>query len=113
MPIAAATSVIAGLSTAGLPPFAGFWSKLLIIIAVWQTQGAFVASVALLASIFTLAYFLRIQHKVFFGPEKQRPAVKEPKDGIAIASIALSVVTIGFGILFPVLLLALQTQGVL
>ena len=36
MPVTGTTSILAFLSTAGIPPLSGFWSKLIIIIAVWQ-----------------------------------------------------------------------------
>jgi len=114
MPVTAVSSIIAFLSTAGIPPLAGFWSKLLIIIAVWQADGAVVASLALLASLFTAAYFLRLQRHVFFGPYEEKLAeVKEAVCGFRLTEIILTVITIGFGILFPVLLLLLQSQGIL
>ena len=36
MPVTSTTSVIATLSAAGVPPLAGFWSKLIIILALWD-----------------------------------------------------------------------------
>jgi len=41
MPWTSWTSVIALLSTAGIPPLSGFWSKLLIIIALWAGERKF------------------------------------------------------------------------
>ena len=36
MPITGTTSVIGLLSMAGIPPLSGFWSKLLICLALWR-----------------------------------------------------------------------------
>ena len=38
MPVTGATAAVASLSIAGLPPLAGFWSKLLIVIALWRAR---------------------------------------------------------------------------
>jgi proton-translocating NADH-quinone oxidoreductase chain N len=67
MPVTGLTSAIAFLSTAGIPPLAGFWSKLLIIVALWGSGHKAYAAIAILASVITLAYFLVMQRKVFFG----------------------------------------------
>ena len=113
MPITGTSNIIAFLSAVGIPPLAGFWSKLFIIIAVWQTNGAIIASIALVASIFTAVYFLRIQKNIFFGPVNEKFAdIKEAVKGFKLTEIALSVITIGCGLLFPVLLLLLQAQGI-
>jgi multicomponent Na+:H+ antiporter subunit D len=40
MPVTGFSSIAAFLSTAGIPPFAGFWSKLLIIMALWNSNRA-------------------------------------------------------------------------
>jgi len=112
MPVTGVSSVIAFLSTAGIPPLAGFWSKLLIVIAAWQAGGALVAGVALIASLLTAAYFLRLQRNVFFGPaEEHLSEVTEASGAFKLASIILTVVTVGFGVLFPVLLNFMQAQG--
>ncbi len=114
MPFTGVSSIIAFLSAAGIPPLAGFWSKLLIIIAVWQSFGAAIAILALVASIFTAAYFLRLQHSVFFGPVNEKWAeIKEAVKGFKVTEIALTALTIGFGILFPVILLVLQSYGII
>ncbi|MDO4581036.1 MAG: proton-conducting transporter membrane subunit [Bacillota bacterium] len=112
MPVTGVTSVIAFLSTAGIPPLAGFWSKLIIIIAAWQALGAFAGALALFASIFTAAYFLRLQSKVFFGLLREGlEEVREAVLGLKIAEILLTAITVGFGIAFPLALRFMQAQG--
>jgi len=114
MPITGTSSVLALLSTAGIPPLAGFWSKLLIIIAVWQAGHSLIAGIAIFASIFTLAYFLMIQRKVFFGPAEERFAdVREVRGGLAFSQVMLSVVTVVMGIIFPLVLLFCQAWGMI
>jgi len=102
MPITGATSVIAFLSTAGIPPLAGFWSKLIIIIAVWQAGHSHYAALAILASLITLAYFLSMQRRVFFG--KLAPGLdllKEACPWIIVSACVLALITIGIGVCIP------------
>ena len=114
MPVTGFSSITAFLSTAGIPPLAGFWSKLLIIMALWQSEAQEFAAFALLASILTAAYFLRLQKKVFFGqlPEKFG-AVTEIGGSVKFAEIMLSVVSIAVGVGFPLILLFFEGRGLL
>lgn len=102
MPVTNATSLIAFLSTAGVPPLAGFWSKLIIIIALWQNNQRIYATIAILASVLTLAYLLLMQRKVFFGKLADGLAnVKEAGWGITAAASILAAITVGVGVAFP------------
>ncbi|MFA4844191.1 MAG: proton-conducting transporter membrane subunit [Candidatus Margulisiibacteriota bacterium] len=102
MPVTGFTSVIGFLSAAGIPPLAGFWSKLMIILALWQAGQSGYALFALLASVLTLAYFLSLQRRVFFG--KLVPGldgVREAGWGITTTAIILALITVGVGVCFP------------
>lgn len=102
MPITGFTSVIAFLSTAGIPPLSGFWSKFMIVLALWTAGNHLFASIALLASILTAAYFLSMQRRVFFG--KINPnlgSIKEATLGLTIPMLLLSAIIIGIGLCFP------------
>jgi multicomponent Na+:H+ antiporter subunit D len=102
MPVTGATSVIAMLSTCGVPPFAGFWSKLMIIVALWRSGYVAFSVIAVLASVLTLAYMLSMQRRVFFGKVAEGlENVKEANFGFSAVSIALSIITIAAGLLFP------------
>jgi len=105
MPVTSTTSLIALLSTVGIPPFSGFWSKLIIIIALWQSANYFSALVAVVASVITLAYFLSMQRRVFFG--KLRAGLEnitEAKLGNLVPAIILALITIAVGVCFPYIL---------
>jgi proton-translocating NADH-quinone oxidoreductase chain N len=102
MPITGATSVVAMLSTAGLPPSAGFWSKLLVVIALWKAGHAAVAAVAVLASVLTLGYLLSMQRRVFLGPAVAGRAPAREVSGWGLApAVLLAAVTLGLGLAAP------------
>ena len=102
MPVTGLTSAIASLSTAGLPPLSGFWSKLLIIIALWVTAHYAYAAIAVLASVLTLAYFLLLQRQAFFGtvPAALKD-VQEASPILLLPAVVLSLLIVGIGLAFP------------
>lgn len=103
MPYTGITSVIGMLSAGGVPPMAGFWSKLIIIIALWQSGNIAYSVLAAVAGVLTLAYLLIMQRKVFFGKLREgMDDIREAHVSIVVASVILAVITIGTGIFFPV-----------
>ncbi len=112
MPVTAGTTAVATLSIAGLPPLAGFWSKLLIVLALWNAGEYAFAAVAILVSLVTLAYFLSLQRRVFFGkPLEKWAKVHETAPGLLVPAVALALVTIALGIGFPFVLKVLLGGG--
>jgi multicomponent Na+:H+ antiporter subunit D len=72
MPATSATSFIASMSISGIPPFNGFFSKLIIIIAAIMARFYLLAALAVVVSIITLASFLKFQRYAFYNkPEKE------------------------------------------
>ena len=72
MPVTGATSFIASMSIAGIPPFNGFWSKLIIIIAAVQAGRYGYAFWAVLASLLTLASFTKVMKYAFMGNLREK-----------------------------------------
>ncbi len=70
LPVTGATSMVASMSIAGIPPFNGFWSKLIIILACLQARHYGLAVWAIFVSLMTLASFLKVQKYAFFGAIK-------------------------------------------
>ena len=98
LPVTAATSLVGSMSIAGIPPFSGFWSKLIIVLACIESGYYGFATVAVLVSIVTLAYQLKVQRMAFFaalpetlkGLHRERPMMATAMILLAIACIALA-----------------------
>ena len=102
MPVTGWTSVIAFLSTAGIPPLSGFWSKLIIIIALWNSGNIIYASIAILASILTLSYLLYLQRQVFFGKLRAGlEGIKEAGFDLLLPQLILATIIVVVGALGP------------
>jgi multicomponent Na+:H+ antiporter subunit D len=105
MPVTGLTSVIGLLSTAGIPPLGGFWSKLIIIIALWTSGFQLVAGLAVFASLITLSYLLSLQRSVFFGKVREGlEGIREVSPAFYWPAILMAVITIAAGILYPLVI---------
>ena len=70
MPVTAATFIIGWLAIAGVPPFAGFWSKdeiLLFTLAKGGTSATILYVIGLVTALLTAFYMTRQVILVFFG----------------------------------------------
>jgi multicomponent Na+:H+ antiporter subunit D len=100
LPVTGWTSFLGSMSIAGLPPFGGFWSKLVIIIAAVQAGYIGTSAVAVLVSIVTLIYYLKFQTNVFFGKIRAEFLnIKEPPVKMRLAMIVLAAVCVITGLL--------------
>lgn len=72
MPITAATFIVGWLAIAGVPPFAGFWSKDEILLAAWEQKniGPLLWVVGLVTALLTAYYMSRQVILVFFGDQR-------------------------------------------
>jgi len=100
MPVTGTTNLIASMSIAGIPPFNGFWSKLIIIIAAVQANRLGYAFWAVLTSILTLASFTKVMKYAFFGELRKRwNEVVEVPFFMKIAMLILAFICVIGGVL--------------
>ena len=94
MPVTSATSLAASLSISGIPPFNGFFSKLIIIVAAVMGRFYLLALLAVIVSIITLASFMKFQRYAFYNmePGKIRNDIKEVPGPMLLSMITLAVV---------------------
>ena len=90
--------LIGALAIAGIPPFNGFASKLMIYESTFAFNPA-IAIIAMVVSILTLASFMKGFHSVFMGPELPEYAgVREVPKRMLAGMAILAVFVIIFGI---------------
>lgn len=77
MPFAAFVFVLAGLSSMGMPGFAGFWAEFNIFMGMWD-RFPLIAVLAAISIPITAAYILRAVYTVFFGEVKDPSFFKLP-----------------------------------
>ncbi|MBL7156602.1 MAG: NADH/ubiquinone/plastoquinone (complex I) [Candidatus Omnitrophica bacterium] len=100
MPVTGTTNLIASMAIAGIPPFNGFFSKLIIIIAVVQAQRYGYAFWAVLASVLTLASFLKVMKYAFFGELKKKwEKIQGVPAFMKISMISLAIICVIGGVL--------------
>lgn len=92
MPITHLTFLIACLAIAGVPPFAGFFSKEEILLAAYQ-QNQTIYWIALITSALTAFYMFRLYFSIFWNKE-HHPHGEQHSEG-------------GFSMMLPLVLLAI------
>ena len=99
MPITRTMCTIASAAIAGVPPFNGFWSKLLIVLAAVKAQFYGLAAVTVLVSLVTLISFLKVQRYIFLGdlPDKLTE-VKESKGSMVWSMGVLTCLCVVMGL---------------
>jgi len=106
LPFTRVTCTIASASIAGIPPFSGFWSKLILVIAAIGAGFYWIAGIIVLVSLCTLIMYLKVQRYVFLGelPDNLRQC-RENKGTmlLAMAALALLCITMGVLVLVPAL----------
>ncbi|GAB6153231.1 proton-conducting transporter membrane subunit [Desulfosporosinus burensis] len=97
MPVTTLVFAIGAFSIAGIPPFSGFVSKWLIYQAAMEQGETSLALISLIASVLTMASFVKFLHSAFFGqlPEKLSQVREVPA-----TMLAPMVVLAGLCILF-------------
>ncbi len=101
LPVTGTTSLIASMSIAGIPPFSGFWSKLFIILACVQAQRFGFAAWATGVSVLTLAAFMRLQRRAFFGEPKEAYAAAQKVPGsMKVSMVGLAILCVVMGLLW-------------
>jgi multicomponent Na+:H+ antiporter subunit D len=98
LPVTSGTSIIASLAISGIPPFNGFFSKLIIIIAAVSAGQPILALLAILGSILTLAAVMKIQR---YGLRQDVDIEPQEKIGLGmnIAMVSLAVICVIGGLL--------------
>jgi len=99
MPVTSFCCRVGALSIAGVPPFNGFVSKLIIIIALVMAGYPILAALAVLVALMTLLSFIKVQRYALEGDTSpQTASVRESAWPMGLGMVALAVVCIVAGV---------------
>ena len=104
MPITHITFLLACLAIAGIPPFAGFFSKEEILLAAWHSD-KIIFSVAILTAALTAFYMFRLYFLIFWSKENKPEVHHSGKNEVHKHSEGT------FTMLLPLIILAVLSVG--
>ena len=101
MPLTFAVFLIGTVALAGIPPFAGFWSKDEIISEAWKTGNYWLFAVTLGTAVLTAFYMTRALLLTFFGQYRGHAEPHEAPLAMAAPMVALAFMACVVGFLGP------------
>ncbi len=100
MPVTFIAFLIGSLSIIGLPPFAGSWSKWLLILASADTGELIIIGVLLISSLLNVAYLMPLVAKGFFMTDSGKKDLITVGEGPLLLWIPLALTAFGCIVLF-------------
>jgi NADH-quinone oxidoreductase subunit N len=96
-PLLALAMMVLMFSTAGVPPFVGFWAKLRIFQVLWETGHLWLVVIAAAMSVVGAYYYLRVIKLMYFDPpaEALPPTARATGVRFALGLNALAVLVLG------------------
>ncbi|MFI5371893.1 MAG: proton-conducting transporter membrane subunit [Candidatus Eisenbacteria bacterium] len=113
-PIASAGFLVGALTVTGVPPFAGFWSKLLMVTGAVSLGGVGVVAAAIIVieSLVAFGWFLWVGQRVFLGPPSAAVrAMTTPSRTTDLVLVALMVLCVGITVIGMPLVAAIRPAG--
>jgi len=98
LPITYWTFLIGAIAIAGVPPFAGFFSKDEILAKTFEGGHTFLWAIGMLTALLTAIYMFRLVYMAFYGTRRQASAPHHGEhlhDAPAPMALALNVLAIG------------------
>jgi NADH-quinone oxidoreductase subunit N len=86
-------------STAGVPPFVGFWAKLRIFQSLWETSHFWLVVIAAAMSVVGAFYYLRVIWFIYFEPPAADAPQIERSTGVRVVLVANAVAVLILGVL--------------
>jgi NADH-quinone oxidoreductase subunit N len=110
MPILGVSLTIFLVSLTGLPPTAGFIAKLYLFIALVDANMITVAVIALLNTVVSLYYYVRVLKHLYLKPQEVHTIEYKPSFGNTVLIMSLLVPVLVFGVYFTPLVELAKTS---
>jgi NADH-quinone oxidoreductase subunit N len=98
-PLLALVMMALMFSTAGVPPFVGFWAKLSILQQLWVTGHMWLVIIAAVVSVIGAFYYLRIVRLMYMDEPVAGHPLPEWQPGVRLAVAVNGVAALVLGVL--------------
>lgn len=98
-PLLAFAMLLLMFSTAGVPPLVGFWAKLRIFQALWETHHLWLVIIGAAMSVVGAYYYLRIIKLMYFDDPVRQPLPGGPRGGVRLALALNAAAVLALGVL--------------
>lgn len=96
--ISSLTLAVGGLSLAGMPLLAGFWTKIGMLKAIFYDNHYIVFSIILLSSLFEVFYIFKILQRLYFKNVGEEVNLKYKFKALSLIPLILSLIVLALGI---------------
>ncbi len=97
IPVTSILFALGAFAIVGLPPFAGFWSKLSILTAAADENMIMIIALILVVSIVELVYYLRVVNRIYFFKMAEGIKPKKPTFNALFVMVTLGVIILLVG----------------
>jgi proton-translocating NADH-quinone oxidoreductase chain N len=97
-PFTSIVFTLGAFSIVGLPPFAGFWSKLSFLVAAANSNMILIIALILIVSVVEIVYYMRVVNRIFFFKRSIGLLARRPTFNayIVMTVLGLAILLIGF-----------------
>ena len=84
-------------SMAGIPPFIGFWAKIIVIEEVIKAGFTWIAIIAVIMAVISAFYYLRVVKAMYFDKPEDNSLIETTSSGsnIAVSLFAIALLVLG------------------
>ena len=97
-PVTAIAFILCALTIIGFPPSAGFVGKMMIIMGALQGGKVIFATLAVLGTLLSLGYMLRLFNAVFLGQNTRWKEIREGTPGMVLTVVTFAVLSLLAGL---------------
>ncbi len=97
LPITSVLFSLGAFAIVGLPPFAGFWSKLSILTAAANEGMLLIIALILMVSVVEIVYYFRVVNRLYFFERRKDVVPHKPRFNALLSMIVLGVIILVIG----------------
>jgi proton-translocating NADH-quinone oxidoreductase chain N len=98
LPFTSFLFALGSLAIVGMPPFAGFWSKLYLLMAAADVRLMAVIAIILVVSVIEIVYYFRVIHRIYFRERTSTIELKIPSFNAKSAMLILAIIIVAVGV---------------